>query len=148
MARIWNEGDGGGGKRRERTRATSMLLWACLIFVAIFAGSASGDEAPKVISVLSIDTAGDLKGFLVFAKRAREISSKHGSRGVQRVRQAGLAGDGVGSVFVGVEYPSLVAYAQDTSKVNATPEWQAFVADFQKSGMRVVSASLSTEVTP
>ena len=129
-------------------RAMSMLLGACLIFVASFAGSAAADEAPKVISVLSIDTGGDLKGFLVFAERAREISSKHGSRGVQRVWQAGLAGDGVGSVFVGVEYPSLVAYAQDTSKVNATPEWQAFVADFQKSGMRVVSASLSTEVTP
>jgi hypothetical protein len=60
----------------------------------------------------------------------------------------GARGDGVESVFVGVEYPRLVAYAQDTSKVNATPEWRAFVADFQKSRMRVVSASLSTEVTP
>jgi len=129
-------------------RSISVILGACLIFVAGFAGSASADEAPKVISVLTIDTGGDLKGFLTFAKRAREISTKHGSRGVQRVWQAGLAGDGVGSVFVGVEYPSLVAYAQDTTKVNATPEWQAFVADFQKSGMRVLSASLSTDVTP
>ena len=34
------------------------------------------------------------------------------------------------------------------AKVNSTPGWQEFIGDFQKSGMRVVSNSLSVEITP
>ena len=111
-------------------------------------GQAGAQEAPKVINVLSVDTGGDTDAFLVFAKRARELQSKHGGTGNQRVWLSTLAGPNTGSVIVAVEYASLVAMAQSQAKVGATPEWQKFVADFQKSGMRVLSSSLSTEITP
>ena len=111
-------------------------------------GQAGAQEAPKVINVLSIDTGGDTDAFLEFAKRAQELQTKHGGTGNQRVWLSTLSGPTTGTVFVAVEYANLVAMAQSQAKVGATPDWQKFVAEFQKSGMRVVSNSLSTEVTP
>ena len=83
-----------------------------------------------------------------FAKRAREITEQHGGTGSQRVWLSTLAGPNTGSVIVAVEYPSMVSMAQSQAKVNPTPEWQKFIDDFQKSGMRVLSSSLSFEITP
>ena len=120
-----------------------------LAFVLVLGvGPAGAQEAPKVINVLSIDTGGDTDGFLKFAKRAQELTAKHGGTGSQRVFLSTLAGPNTGSVIVAVEYPNMVSMAQSQAKVNSTKDWQKFIADFQKSGMRVLSSSLSSEITP
>ncbi len=121
---------------------------ALVLTFTLGVGQVSAQEAPKVINVLSVDTGGDTDKFLGFAKRAREITEKNGGTGNQRVWLSTLAGPNTGTVIVAVEYPSMVSMAQTQAKVNSTPEWQAFIGDFQKSGMRVVSSSLSVEITP
>jgi hypothetical protein len=128
----------------------AILLSVLALAVAFVLGvaPASAQEAPKVINVLVIDTGGDTDKFLGFAKRAREIGDKHGSTASQRVWLSTLAGPNTGSVVVAVEYPSMTSMAESQAKVNPTPDWQKFIDDFQKSGMRVVSSSLSTEITP
>ena len=130
-------------------RRVILLIIVAIAFVFVVAiGQANAQEAPKVINVLSIDTGGDTEGFLAIAKRAREIQERNGGTGSQRVWQSTLAGPNTATVIVAVEYPSLVSMAQSQAKVNATEEWQAFIADFQKSGMRVESSSLSIEISP
>ncbi len=124
----------------------SVLGLAFTLFLGV--AQASAQEAPKVINVISVDTGGDTDKFLALAKRAREIAEKNGGTGNQRVWLSTLAGPNTGTVIVAVEYPSMVSMAQTQAKVNATPEWQAFIDDFQKSGMRVVSNSVSVEITP
>lgn len=121
---------------------------ALALTFALAPSQAEAQGPPKVINVLMIDTKGDLEGFLKFAKRARELQTKHGGTGVQRVWQSTLAGPNTGTVAVAVEYQSMVAMAQSQAKVGATPEWQKFVDDFQASGMNVLSNSVSIEVSP
>jgi hypothetical protein len=67
---------------------------------------------------------------------------------VSRVWQSTLAGPNTGTVAVAVEHPSLVSMAQDGAKVAADAEWQKVVDAFQAAGMRVVSNSVSVEITP
>ena len=122
--------------------------FALALTFALAPGQAAAQDAPKVINVLTVDTDGDLDGFLKFAKRARELQKKHGGTGTQRVWQSTLAGSNTGTVVVAVEYPSLVSMAQSQAKVGATAEWQKFVEDFQASGMGILSSSLSVEVSP
>ena len=130
-------------------RKSFLLLSVAVVLACVQAPEeATAQEAPKVINVLSVDTGGDTDRFLEFAKRAREISDKNGGTGNQRVWLSTLAGPNTGSVIVAVEYPSMVSMAQSQAKVNPTPEWQKFLDDFQKSGMRVLSSSLSFEITP
>ena len=130
-------------------RFSALLVgFALALTFALAPSQAAAQGAPKAINVLTIDTKGDLDGFLKFAKRARDLQTKHGGTGQQRVWQSTLAGPNTGTVAVAVEYPSMVSMAQSQAKVGATPEWQKFVADFQASGMRVLSNSVSMEVTP
>ena len=121
---------------------------ALALVVGIGASKGFAQDPPKVIQVLTFDVKGDLAGFLTFAKRANDIRAKLKSRGEQRIWQAVLAGDNANTVFVGVEYPSLVAFAEDTAKASADPGWQKFLEDFRKSGTEIVSNSLSVEQTP
>ena len=127
---------------------SAVLGLALALSFGLASTPATAQEAPHVIVVLTIDVNGDLPGFLKLVSRARQISAQYESRGQQRVWQATLAGAGTNEIFVAVEYPSLVAYAQDTSKLAASSEWQQFIRDFQAAGMCVVSNSMSVERTP
>ena len=130
-------------------RFSALLVgFALALTFALAPSQAAAQGPPKVINVLTIDTKGDLDGFLKLAKRARELQSQHGGTGMQRVWQSTLAGPNTGTVAVAVEYSSLVSMAQSQAKVGATPEWQKFINDFQASGMSVLSNSLSIEVSP
>ena len=127
----------------------AILFFAVLVLLSFVAsGQVSAQEAPKVINVLSVDTGGDTAAFLEFTKRAKAIGDQHGGTGNQRVWLSSFAGPNTGTVVVAVEYPSAVSMAQSQAKVNSSPEWQKFVADFQASGMRVISNSVSVEITP
>ena len=127
----------------------AILFFAVLVLLSFVAsGQVSAQEAPKVINVLSVDTGGDTAAFLEFTKRAKAIAEQYGGTGNQRVWQSSFAGPNTGTVVVAIEYPSMVSMAQTQAKVNSSPEWQKFIADFQATEMRVVSNSVSVEITP
>ena len=109
---------------------------------------AMAQEGPAVVQVIQIDTGGNLAKFLELTGRLDAISEKYGSTGERRILQSTLAGPNTGSVFVVIEYPNFVSMAESVSKSSASPEWAQFVADFQAAGMRVVSNSVSVDITP
>jgi hypothetical protein len=65
-----------------------------------------------------------------------------------QVSQATLAGEVTGTWFVNVEYPSLAAWADATTKSEADSETQALTKQFQAmSGVKVVSRGLYVDRT-
>ena len=57
-----------------------------------------------------------------------------------------MAGQATGQIYIALEYPSVVAWAEDTTKVNATPEWRQLVQDAQAAGLQISNASMSVEL--
>ena len=131
-----------------------MRINPLFVAVAIFLAGAQApeqamaQEGPAVVQVIQIDTGGNLAKFLELTGRLDAISEKYGSTGERRILQSTLAGPNTGSVFVVIEYPNFVSMAESVSKINASPEWAQFVADFQAAGMRVVSNSVSVDISP
>ncbi len=121
---------------------------ALALLVGITLPALSFAQAPTVINVLSINDNGDLPGLLDIVKRVRAINQRLGNKGTSRVWQATLAGEGTNAIFVAIEHPSLVSMAQDNAKLQADAEWQKIVAEFEKKGLRVLSNSVSVEITP
>ena len=127
----------------------SVFLGLALALPAILTPIAAvAQEAPKVINVLTADTGGDTAKFLEFVKRARAITEQYGGTGQQRAWMATLAGPNTGTAVVTIEYPSMVSMAESGAKIGPSPEWQKFIADFQAAGMRILSNSVSVEITP
>ena len=109
---------------------------------------AIAQEAPAVVQVVQIDTGGSIAKFLELSAQVDAINEKYGGTGERRILQSTLAGPNTGSVFVVIEYPNLVSMAESVSRSSASPEWAKFVADFQAAGMRVLSNSVSVDITP
>ncbi len=130
-------------------RIGSLLIGLALVLAC---GSAPNDavaqDAPAVNNVLFIDTGGDLPKFLEFFTRFGAIAEKYDSTGTPRVFMTTLAGPNTGSVIVVTEFPNFVSMAESQTKVNQSPEFQQFAADFAAAGMSVASSSVSVEVTP
>ncbi len=105
-------------------------------------------EGQAVVQVVQVDIAGNLAKFLQLMWQVAAISEKYGGTGERRILQSTLAGPNTGSVFVVIEYPSLVSFAESNAKIGPSPEWAQFVADSQAAGMRVASNSVSVDITP
>ncbi len=109
---------------------------------------AMAQEGPAVIQVIQIDIAGNMARFQELSAQADAVNQKYDSTGERRIFLSTLSGPNTGSVFVVIEYPNFVSMAESVSKINASPEWAQFVADFQAAGMRVVSNSVSVDISP
>ena len=130
-------------------RIGSLVIGLALVLtLGLAPNDAVAQDAPAVNNVLFIDVGGDLPKFLEFFTRATAIGDKYGSTGTGRVWFATLAGPLTGNVVVVTEYPSLVSMAESNTKVNQSPEWQQFIADFTAAGMSVISNQALVEVTP
>ncbi len=131
-------------------RITSFLIGLALVFAFAMAPSQStAQEAPKVINVLTYDVAaGDMPKFLELYKRAMVIIKKYESTGESRLWISTLAGPNTGTVAVAIEYPSMVSMAQSGAKVVPSPEWQKLIDDFEATDMRILSNSVSVDITP
>ena len=121
----------------------SAALAACFLLGAVSAGA---QEAPKVANVLLFE--GPTPQILEFGKRAAEIGAKYDTTGTTRWWLSGLAGTNTGRLAAVIEYPNSVSMAESRAKIAASPEWQQFIADFQAAGLRVISSSEITELTP
>ncbi|MEE9279232.1 MAG: hypothetical protein V3V67_03565 [Myxococcota bacterium] len=129
-------------------RLASWFAAAGMLVLVLGAPGTSRAEGPAVAQVIALDVNGDLPAFLEQFKKFRALGEKLGNKGVLRVWQATLAGQGTLGVAVVIEYPDLVTMAQETSRTQATPEWQALIAENQKLGIQPVSNSLSVDITP
>jgi hypothetical protein len=130
-------------------RITSLLIGLALVFAFAMAPSQSmAQAAPKVINVVTYDVAGDMPKFLELYKRAMVIIEKYESTGESRLWISTLAGPNTGTVAVAIEYPSMVSMAESGAKVFPSPEWQKLIDDFEATDMRVLSNSVSVDITP
>jgi hypothetical protein len=130
-------------------RITSLLIGLALAMAFTLAPSQStAQEPPKVISVMTYDVAGDMPAFVELYKRAMVIMEKYGSTGESRLWMATYAGANAGRVAVAIEYPNMVSMAQSGEKVFPSPEWQKLAAEFDATNMRLLSSSVSVDLTP
>lgn len=65
-----------------------------------------------------------------------------GLPGEQQILLAEIAGDQTNTIYVVIEYASLAEMEAANAKLNATPEWQAFVAWNQSAGINVLSRTV------
>jgi len=86
--------------------------------------------------------------FLGLVGEAKKIHGRLGGR--VRVWQAAVAGENSGNIGYVVEHDDLVAYANFTQKLQADPEWQAFLAKAFVANPTgtLLSTSLVNELTP
>ena len=130
-------------------RITSFLIGLALVFAFAMAPTQSmAQTAPKVINVVTYNVAGDMPKFLELYERAMVIIEKYESTGESRLWISTLAGPNTGTVAVAIEYPSMVSMAESNAKVFSSPEWQKLIGDFEATDVRVLSNSVSVDITP
>ena len=59
-----------------------------------------------------------------------------------------FSGSATGTPIVVLEYSDLATLAAAEMKTSASEEWAAFLADVAAAGIRVMSNSISLEITP
>ncbi len=128
-------------------RSRLLVLVSAFCFGLALPSLATADSN-TVLQVTTVQVkAGQMDAYLAKVKQLQAIIKRLGTSGTTRVWEATLAGDGTGTVAVGVEYPSLAAYAEGTTKVSADAEWQKLMAGLDDL-RTVVSRSLYRERTP
>ena len=109
---------------------------------------AMAQEGPAVVQVVQVDIAGNLARFMELMGQVDAINEKYGSTGERRILQSTLAGPNTGTVFIVIEFPNFVSMAESVSKINASPEFAQLGAEAQAAGLRIVSNSVSVDITP
>ena len=132
-------------------RTTSLVAALCLSFAlalpATMASAADHEGGRAASIVLVIDTNGQVMKFMEFVKRGNAIAKELGVAGQQRSWWTNFGGPQSNHMASVVEYPSLVALAEATTKINASPKWQQLVRDVRDAGMKLISRSVMEEVT-
>jgi uncharacterized protein (DUF1330 family) len=125
-----------------------MIVLLAFTFSIAPAATPPADAGPPVTHVIVLDVGKDMPKFLELNKRMGEIAQKYGDAGKARFWINAIAGPESGTVIVTVEYPSMVAFAQSTAKVQASPEYQKFMADAQATSIKQISNSIVVEMKP
>lgn len=84
---------------------------------------------------------GQLDTYLERVASLKQVQKRIGASGNMRVWQAMFAGEATGTVAVGIVHPSLVAFAENTAKLQADAEGQKLLAGLDQV-RTVLSASL------
>jgi len=101
-------------------------------------------QKTTVLRVVVIKTD-NVAAYLQEIEKGREIMKKIGVTSQTRVWQATFAGPNAGSVVVGIEYPSLAAFADGYAKISADKDYQAWLKGLEKI-RTIVSDSLYKEL--
>jgi len=117
--------------------------------VALLAPAARAAE-PKVLNVLAVKVKGGQEdAYLQKVKALNAIMTRLQTGGTMRIWRATQAGDEAGTLYVGIEYPSLESFAKGMTKTSGDDEWRKLVREVDASGMReLLGNSLMVEVTP
>jgi hypothetical protein len=125
----------------------SLLAVGLIIAVASTMSSAAPPaSAPRITEVYVLDVGQNLPKFIELSKRIDALVKKYGSQGTSHYWIGQWAGSDVGKVIVTVEFPSLMALAQDEEKFQNNPEFQQWQADAAASGVKLLSQSIVTEL--
>ena len=122
---------------------------ALLTLFAALVGMPAISAAQAVRQVIQVRVEpGQLDAYLARQPQARAIQERLGLP-APRIFQATLAGPNVGTLSIVIDHPSLVAFAANNAKQQADAEWQSWIGDLNKAGIRqLVSNSIVVEVTP
>ena len=125
------------------------LLTLLATVVGVPAVSAAQAEGPAVRQVILIEVQpGQLDAYLQRQPQAAAIQKRLGVPAA-RIFQATLAGPNTGTLSIVIDHPSLAAFAANNAKQQADAEWQSWIDELNKAGIRqLVSNSLVVEVTP
>ena len=122
----------------RRTIATTLL--GLLLCAAL---PARADDAPVLRIIMSqTDDPGAYIDEVLDTGRAH--LTRLNSVGKLRIWRAKFAGTNAGTVIVAIEYPSLVAYAEDDRRMSADADYRAWARGLDKV-RKIVSDSLYTE---
>ncbi len=129
------------------TRRGMFALLTMLLMVLGSASLAAADQ-DSVLQIVAVRVnPGKLDKYLDRIEKLQAITDRLEAGGKLRVWQATLAGDGAGTIVVGIEYSSLAAFAENSSKVEADAAWQKAIAGLD-SIRTIVGRSLYREITP
>lgn len=120
-----------------------LLLIAAAFFASSFLASIARATVLRVVIVHTDDPA----AYVNQIAQGQALLKKLGSTTTIRVWRARFAGDSAGAVVVSIEYPDMVAFANEDKKVSANPEYQAWLNGLNKI-RKIVSDSLYEELTP
>ncbi len=128
----------------RRTRTS----WVLALLATLGLASAHEAQAAAVWQVLSVQLDGDPQPWLDLIKKTNAVRKRLALPSV-RVAEATLAGDATGTYFVDIEYPSLAAFAESGSKLEADAEWQGLLKLFQTyPKSKLLENSLFVDRTP
>ena len=123
--------------RRNAAIAAVILLLVCAASSAAFAQKAT------VLRVVVVKTDSPA-AYAQELEKGKQIMKSLGIPANIRVFQARFAGPEAGAVVASIEYPSMAALAEADAKLNASPDYQAWIKGLDKI-RKIVSDSLYTE---
>ena len=122
------------------------VLWMSLMILALPALAA---DAPKVLNVLTVKVKGDQTAYLQRVQQIMAIQKRLETGATTRVWRATVAGQETGTIYVGIEYANLEAYAKAATKLQADDEFNKVQKELQTGGLReLISNSQLVEITP
>ncbi len=116
-----------------------------LVVLVLILGMSSAAFAQKTSVLRVVIKTDNVPAYLQMLEKGKEIQKKIGLTPQIRVWQATLAGPEAGAIVVGIEYPSLAAYADADAKMRADKDYQAWLKDLDKI-RTIVSESLYKEL--
>ena len=130
-------------------KALSRRVGWLLVSLMVLALPAAAADAPKVLNVIAVKVKGDQNTYLQRLKQLNAIQQRLETGGTIRAWRATTAGQDVGTIYVGIEYANLEAFAQAATKLQADEEWNKVMKELDASGLReVIGNSLLVEITP
>ena len=117
---MW-EADRDTGENMTRRGISALLAVLIMTLGVASLATAAQDTVLQIVAVQV--KSGKLDDYLEKIAKLQAISDRLQAGGTLRVWQATLAGDGAGTIVVGIEYPSLTAFAENSGKIEADAEW-------------------------
>jgi hypothetical protein len=116
--------------------------------IAVAPNAATAAHHEPVIQVVTVEVMpGKLEAYRAAVKKLTAVIARIDANAKVRMWEATAAGEDTGQILVGVEYPNEAAWAADTAKTQADPEWNAILASL--TGLRtVVGTSIWRDVSP
>lgn len=125
------------------------IAWGVLALgLAVAPGAAKAAHHEPVIQVVTVEVMpGKLEAYRAEVKKLAAVVARIDAKAKVRMWEATAAGENTGQVLVGIEYANEAAWAADSAKTQADPEWKKIVAGL--TGMRtLVSTSIWRDVSP
>ena len=101
-----------------------LILSVGIIFTGLYGAIANA----QAVSQVTVVTVSDAAAYNEQLKVGKALMAELGSRGDFSAWRAQIAGTGTGAVAVMVQWPSMMAFAEDGEKVLNSPRWAAWIA--------------------